>query len=134
MTEQELLELTIKELPAALCEILPISKCLDCRHNKADYELTQCKYVVNFHTDDQEVCEHAQGLPIPLTLDNAFKWKTWAIEKHGASDFEDGLITVKVQCCPDEYINDRYTKWLACYKTHIDDLKAAALCEIRSKT
>ena len=144
MTEQLLLELTGDELSRALGEVLQPETNKHNEHGEQVVPFTsscsKCKLMMReFGVPYSRPTEHSNkpckyADPIPLTPDNAFKWRDWAVEKFGKQVFMDALCIVYW-----DYFNRdgtakmSFKEWLGCYIEPEHFLKAAALCETRSK-
>ena len=115
-----------KELSRLLGEVLqPYTK------HKAKQSLCEmaassyrCKNCGEKQYDPEQVCPSPR---IPLTPDNAFKWRDWAVEKFGASNLWLALRKVWMEC----YIGQEpFTTWLATKAQPHHYLIAAALCKL----
>ena len=139
MTEQQLLKLTGDELSRALGEVLQPKGGSHLPENIVDSEW-QC-VLCGIQWDEASIISmdsmsQAKCIPfIHLTPDNAFKWREWAVEKFGDSHYVWQLRQIYKHECGGsgyEYSDYLFIFWLAkAQPEHY--LKAAALCEIRSK-
>ena len=138
-TQKQLLESEGEELSQALGEVLqPEKKCKYCWHfdkPSCNYGLGNCKHKDGRGmTDCEQVpCEYYYKKPIPLDDWNvAMKWRDWAVEKFGGESFHQAMWDV---CCSlsEHGANTAFSYWLTVHVIASHYLKAAALCEIRSK-
>lgn len=128
----KILEASGEELSRLAGELLGSNKLH--RHNPRDIGegVYQCVYCnkVGFQKDTEDNSETCPvGYPIPLTPDNAFKWRDWAVEKFGFVNFRWSMEEV-------HYQDDKargFTTWLATHADPIHYIKAACLCKLDEK-
>jgi len=129
MTEQELLKLTGDELSMALGEVLRG----DMRANHDEDSSGRCKKCLCKFTDPSWRRE-CIAVPILLTPDNAFKWRDWAVDKLDKCEYVKALLAVfGVAWNPVDIDFTVVCGLFGCELKPEHYLKAAALCEIRSK-
>ncbi len=122
MTPEQILKADDKTLPAMAGKVLQpdakhywtntggIEHCKNCREMwNASKENTTC---------------HCH---IPLTPDNAFKWRDWAVEKYGAKCFMKAVETVGNECLG--YVDESA---FICFGDPIHYIKAAMLCVVKA--
>lgn len=138
MTEKQVLKLTGVEFSKFAGEVLQSEikehraytrKCKDarvpigCVHCDANY----IRKGIHWKTPKETcVCR-----PIPLTPDNAFKWRDWAVEKFTRDMF--ARILWEVYYSTESYGKISFTDWICSVAQPIHYIKAAVLCEMRTK-
>jgi hypothetical protein len=72
--------------------------------------------------------------PIPLTPDNAFKWRDWAVEKYGSSALQDAFAEIYKKELDHKWpMEIAVYRWLFKEATPAHYIKAACLCKIESE-
>jgi hypothetical protein len=136
ITKQDILEATEETLPRLAGEVLQPEKnkhipgnrshgqtfCSKCDLKLWTWAVPRMQYTHHW----ERPCERAN--PIPLTWDNAMKFRDWAVEKYGDC-FYDEMYNV--------YTHDNFcgcfNEWLVGYAKPEHYLKAAAICKLNSE-
>lgn len=137
MTKEQILEATEETLPRLAGEVLQPekNKHMILNEYRTGAICSKCEKYLDWTRWDDE-CGPID--PIPITWDNAMKYRDWAVGEFDACEYHDALLAVFMHEM--DYENDNYpptsefVHWLACEAHPIHYLQAAALCKIKPAT
>lgn len=109
MTEDQILNCTDADLPKMSGEVFDTRYCKNCTTKPDICTPKRCCYI-----------------PIPLTWDNAMKWRDWAVEKFGYNIFRKTLVDVYFYFIDD--LKMSFDEWIITKIRPSHYIKAAMLC------
>ncbi len=125
MTQEQILKCSDEDLPTLAGEVLHAKPWKHCFNNNTCVTCGQGR--LPSQHDESCLCTD----PIPLTWDNAMKWRDWAVEKFGYAVYRKAMVSVYYNsvdfrdCSFDEFM---------LYKTKPKHyIKVAMLCKVNQK-
>ena len=123
MNKEQILQAEGEELSRMAGEVL-----------QPDREQCKCDTFHQVKAWDEFRCNDCAGYEdeniIPLTPDNAFKWRDWAVEKFGVVVFRRNMEEVQYYSSKKSHA---FSSWVSCYAKPSHYIKAACLCALEVK-